>query len=126
LSLGFWVHICETKKNSKEDTYYETGGLLFNYFKNINYSNYLSLKKNLPLTRVCRTPFYLRVLLTSVLGALFKHSKRRNYFINKIKYFNFQCIDYINFRKKLKSTPGTLVNISLYLSLRPNKYSLRF
>ena len=33
---------------------------------------------------------FLVVLLTSVLGALFDYSKRRNYFTKKVKCFNFQ------------------------------------
>jgi hypothetical protein len=35
----------------------------------------------------------LRVLLTSVPRAFFKHSKISNSSLNKVKYFNFQCIN---------------------------------
>jgi len=34
-------------------------------------------------------------------GTLFKDFKRRNYFIRKDKYIDFQCIDYTYFYKKL-------------------------
>lgn len=55
--------------------------------------------------------FSFWVLLTSASGALFKHSKRRNYSIKKVKCFNFQCIDYKKIQKKLpfkglKECPG--------------------
>jgi len=40
-------------------------------------------------------------VLTSVVETLFKHTKLNNYFFKNVKVFNFQCIDYTNFHKKL-------------------------
>ena len=39
----------------------------------------------------------LLVLLTSVIGILFKQSKMINYFFEKVKYLNLQCIEYTHF-----------------------------
>jgi hypothetical protein len=59
-------------------------------------------------------------LFTSAPGTLSKDSKKRNYFIKKVKYFDFRCIDYTYFHDKLpfkdlNQCPG-IVNISLFYS----------
>jgi len=38
--------------------------------------------------------YILKVLLTKVTGVFVKDSKARNFFVKKIKYFNFQYTDY--------------------------------
>jgi len=60
----------------------------------------------------------IRVLLTSVSGALFKHLKLRNYSLKKSissisDALNTQIFIKNYYLKLLTSVPGTLVNISL-------------
>lgn len=60
---------------------------------NCNFSYELMKLKNYDILK-------RRVLLTSVIETLFKHTKLENYSLNKLNKFNFHCIKYTNFYKK--------------------------